>query len=434
MITLLKHCFLFLAISWLAHGADSPSGLDSLVPSGAKPVKLADGFVFTEGPISNSDGQVFFTDIPNNRIHRWDSKTKKLSVFIKDSGGANGLYFTSEGDLVACLGVKGTIQSFYDDGGEKELLADQYDGKRFNKPNDLWIHPNGGIFFSDPNYGNNDLSQNGEHVYYITPYRDQVFRVIDDMKRPNGVLGTLDGKHLYVADHGAGKTFRYDVDEGEEGTLSNKTLFAESGSDGLAMDNQGNLYLTADKVKVYDPKGKHLGDIAFPERPSNLCFGGKDGKTLYVTARKSLYSLAMKVAGAGFKNMDVAPEGDLVEIAISSIKEKLVYDIKSFTVKTGQKINVTFKNPDFPPHNLLFVKPGQADVVAQMAVNMGAEGFAKQFKPDTDKILWGTTMIDHGQSEKFSFTAPAPGDYPYICTFPGHAILMRGVMKVLPSD
>jgi len=434
MTNLLKHCFLFLAITWLAHGADSTSGLGSLVPVDAKPVKLADGFVFTEGPASNPEGQVFFTDIPNNHIHRWDSKTKKLSVFITDSGGANGLYFTTEGDLVACLGAKGTIQSFYDDGGEKELLADQYDGKRFNKPNDLWIHPNGGIFFSDPNYGNKELSQDGEHVYYVTPYRDQVFRVIDDMKRPNGVLGTLDGKHLYVADHGAGKTFRYDVDEGEEGTLSNKTLFAESGSDGLAMDNQGNLYLTADKVKIYDPKGKHLGDIEFPERPSNLCFGGKDGKTLYVTARKSLYSLAMKVAGAGFKNMDTAPEGDVVDITISSIKEKLVYDIKSFTVKSGQRVNVTFKNPDFPPHNLLFVKPGQADIVAQMAVKMGANGFAKQFKPDTDKILWGTTMLDHGESEKFSFTAPEPGDYPYICTFPGHALLMRGVMKVLPAE
>lgn len=434
MINLLKYCILLLAITGLAHGANSPSGLGSLVSADAKPVKIADGFLFTEGPASSPDGQVFFTDIPNNRIHRWDPKTKNLSVFIKDSGGANGLYFTSEGDLVACLGGKGTIQSFYDDGGEKELMADQFDGKRFNKPNDLWIHPNGGIFFSDPNYGNKELSQDGEHVYYVTPYRDQVFRVVDDMKRPNGVLGTLDGKHLYVADHGAGKTFRYDVDEGEEGTLSNKTLFAESSSDGLAMDNQGNLYLTADKVKVYDPKGKHLGDIAFPERPSNLCFGGKDGKTLYVTARKSFYSLAMKVAGAGFKNTDAAPEGDVVDITISSIKEKLVYDIKSFTVKSGQTVNVTFKNPDFPPHNLLFVKPGQADVVAQLAVNMGADGFAKQFKPDTDKILWGTTMLDHGESEKFSFTAPQPGDYPYVCTFPGHAILMRGVMKVLPSD
>ena len=200
------------------------------------------------------------------------------------------------------------------------------------------------------------------------------------------------------------------------------------------MDNLGNLYLTADKVKVYDPKGKHLGDIALPELPSNLCFGGKDGKTLYVTARKSLYSVAMKVAGAGFKNLDAAPAGDAVDITISSVKEKLVYDVKSFTVRTGQKITVTFKNPDFPPHNLLFVKPGQADAVAKMAVDMGADGFAKQFKPETDKILWGSTMLDHGETEEISFTAPQPGEYPYVCTFPGHALLMRGVMKVLPSE
>ena len=140
------------------------------------------------------------------------------------------------------------------------------------------------------------------------------------------------------------------------------------------------------------------------------------------------------MAGSGFKNLDAAPQGDAVDITISSIKEKLVYDIKSFTVRTGQKITVTFKNPDFPPHNLLFVKPGQADAVASLAMKMGAQGFAKQFKPDTDKILWGTTMLDHGESETFTFTAPEPGDYPYVCTFPGHAQLMRGVMKVLPSE
>lgn len=428
----LRRTILLFPFVLLSLGAESKGGLEPLVSPDSKAVKLAGGFTFTEGPAATKDGLVFFTDIPNNRIHRWDSKTGKLSLFLEDSGGANGLFLTSEGDLVACQGVKGTIQSFYDDGGEKELMADQYDGKRFNKPNDLWVHPNGGIFFSDPNYGNKSLSQDGEHVYYVTPYRDQVFRVIDDMKRPNGVLGTLDGKFLYVADHGAGKTFRYQIDEGEEGTLSNKTLFADSGSDGLAMDNLGNLYLTSDKIKVYDPKGKHLGDIDVPERPSNLCFGAEDGKTLFVTARKGFYSIAMKVAGAGFKGSD-APQGNLAEITISSIKEKLVYDLKSFTVRSGQQVKVTFKNPDYPPHNLLFVKPGQADVVAKMAVEMGADGFAKQFKPVTDKILWGSTMLDHGQSEVISFTAPEPGDYPYVCTFPGHAQLMRGVMKVVPK-
>ena len=118
---------------------------------------------------------------------------------MDNSGGANGLFFSKEGDLFACQGVSQRVTSFYlEDGGEKELLADQYDGRPFNKPNDLWIHPNNGVFFSDPNYGRKELSQDGEHLYFITPYRDQVIRVDNTLKRPNGVVGTPDGNTLYV--------------------------------------------------------------------------------------------------------------------------------------------------------------------------------------------------------------------------------------------
>ena len=405
---------------------------EGLVADGAKPVKLAGGYKFTEGPAVDAKGNVFFTDIPNNRVHKWDVTTKKVSTFIENSGGANGLFFSKEGDLFACLGEKRHVTSFYpEDGGEKELLADQYDGRPFNKPNDLWIHPNNGVFFSDPNYGRKDLSQDGEHLYYVTPYRDQVFRVAKDLKRPNGVVGTPDGKTLYVADPGQGKTFRYTVDEGEEGILSGKKLFTESGSDGMTLDNKGNLYLTMGTVKVYDPRGKKIADIEFPEKPSNVCFGGKDGKTLFVTARTGFYSLKMKVAGAGFVDLDAAIKGDEFKIVISCIKEKLIYDIKEFTTRTGQKVTVIFKNDDYPPHNLIFVKPGTADEVAALAIALGAEGFAKQFRPDTDKILWGSTMLEHGQRATIQFTAPAPGDYPYVCTFPGHSIIMRGVMHVV---
>ena len=420
-----------LALAFLvaAKGADEKA---DLVADGAKPVKLAGGFKFTEGPAASPGGSVYFTDIPNNRIHKWNPTAKKLSTFLEDSGGANGLYFSKEGDLFACQGEARRVTSFYlEDGAEKELIADQYDGRPFNKPNDLWIHPNDGIFFTDPNYGRKELSQDAEHLYYVTPYRDQIFRVDDKLKRPNGVIGSPDGKILYVADPGAGKTYRYTIDEGEEGTLSDKKLFVESGSDGMALDNWGNLYLTAGSIKVFNPTGKQIADIEFPERPSNICFGGKNGKTLYITARTGFYSLDMKVAGAGFVDLSAPPEGDSFKITISCVKEKLLYDIKEFTVRSGQKITVHFKNEDFPPHNLLFVKPGTADEVAALAVALGAEGFAKQFRPDTDKILYGSTMLDHGQDATIQFTAPAPGDYPYVCTFPGHALLMRGVMKVV---
>jgi len=426
-----KSLSLAITCAFLANGSLSGKNED-LVAEGAKPAKLAGGFKFTEGPAMGPDGNLYFTDIPNNRIHKWDPKAKKVSVFMEKSGGANGLFFSKEGDLFACQGVSQRVTSFYlEDGGEKELLADQYDGRSFNKPNDLWIHPNNGVFFSDPNYGRKELSQDGEHLYFITPYRDQVVRVDKDLKRPNGIIGTPDGKTLYVADPGQGKTFRYTIDEGEEGALSGKKLFVESGSDGMTLDNKGNLYLTSGTVLVFDPQGKKIADIPFPERPSNVCFGGKDGKTLFVTARTGFYSLDMKVAGAGFVDEAAAIAGDNFKIVISCVKEKLVYDIKEFTTRTGQKVSVTFKNSDFPPHNLLFVKPGAADEVAALAVAMGAEGFAKKFRPDSDKILWGSTMLDHGQEATVNFVAPEPGDYPYLCTFPGHHILMRGVMHVV---
>ena len=418
-----------LALSSACSGFAADAGL---VAEGAKPLKLAGGFKFTEGPAAGPDGNVYFTDIPNNRIHKWDVKAGKLSTFLEKSGGANGLYFSKEGDLFACQGEVRKVTSFYlEDGAEKELVADQFDGRPFNKPNDLWLHPNGGIFFTDPNYGRKELSQEGEHLYYVTPYRDQVFRVDDKLKRPNGIIGSPDGKTLFVADPGAGKTYTYKVEDGEEGALSGKKLFVESGSDGMALDNKGNLYLTSDTVQVYNPAGKKIADLKFPERPSNVCFGGKSGKTLYVTARTGFYSLDMQVAGAGFVDLASPVEGDSFKITISCVKEKLLYDIKEFTVRTGQKVTVNFKNDDFPPHNLLFVKPGTADEVATLAIALGGEGFAKQFRPDTNKILYGSTMLDHGQSTTINFTAPEPGEYPYVCTFPGHAQLMRGVMKVV---
>ena len=418
-----------IALAASATHADDVSGL---IKDGAKPEKLAGGFKFTEGPAVDPDGNIFFTDIPNNRIHKWDIATKKLSTFLEDSGGANGLYFSKEGDLYVCQGENRKVLSLYaDDGGEKEPLADQYDGKPFNKPNDLWIHPEGGIYFTDPNYGRKTLSQDGEHLYFITPFHDSVYRVGDDFKRPNGVLGTPDGKTLYVADPGEQKTYSYTVESPDEGTLSNKKLFADVGSDGMTLDNRGNLYLTWGTVQVFNPTGKKIGDIKFPEKPSNICFGGKDGKTLYVTARTGFYSLEMQVAGAGFKDNSRPPEGDTAEITINCVKEKLIYDTKEFTVRQGQKVILTFKNTDHPQHNLFVVKPGSADKVAQMALLLGADGPAKKYRPDTDLILWGTDLLDHGGMEVLEFTAPAPGDYPYVCTFPGHAILMRGVMHVV---
>ncbi len=176
------------------------------------------------------------------------------------------------------------------------MLADKYKGKKFNSPNDLWIDRKGGIYFTDPRYGRREeMPQDGECVYYLSGDRKQVIRLIDDMVRPNGIIGTADGKRLYVADHGGKKTYVYKINK--DGTLSDKHLFAEQGSDGMTLDSRGNVYLTGTEVTVYSTGGEKIASIEVPERPSNVCFGGKDKKTLFITARTSLYSLRMAVKG-----------------------------------------------------------------------------------------------------------------------------------------
>ena len=406
------------ALAWPSAGIAS-----ELVAPGAKPVKLAGGFKFTEGPAVAANGDVYFTDIPNNRIHKWSVAEKKLSTFAEETNGANGLYFADDGSLYACQGNAKRVVAYTPDGRDTSSLAKRYDGKKFNKPNDLWIDAKGGVYFSDPNYGNKELSQDGMHVYYFRPGGGDVVRVADDFKTPNGLIGTPDGSTLYIADIGDGKIYRYAIQE--DGTLKDRELFCESGSDGMTLDHHGNVYLTAGSVKVFNPKGELVADLKFPERPANVVFGGKELKTLYVTARTGFYSLDMAVTGA--------KREEALRIIIGTVQDKMIYDKKEFSVETGQRVEVTFVNNDFAPHNLLFVKPGTADKVANQAILLGNDGFKKQWRPDSPDILWGSTMIDYEEKSVIIFTAPSPGDYPYVCTFPGHALLMRGMMHVLPK-
>jgi gluconolactonase len=252
--------------------------------------KLASGFKFTEGPAADKEGNIYFTDIPNSRIHKWSVKGK-LSLFKENSGRANGLFFDKKNNLLACQGGTGKLVSIGPK-GKTTVLAENYKAKPFNSPNDLWIDPNEGIYFTDPRYGSRaDLPQDGEHVYYLSADRKKITRVIDDMVRPNGIIGTADGKLLYVADHGAKKTYSCKINS--DGTLSGKKLFADQGSDGMTLDENGNVYLTAEAISIYDPSGRLVKTINIPERPSNVTFGGKDKKTLFITARKSLYSIKM---------------------------------------------------------------------------------------------------------------------------------------------
>jgi gluconolactonase len=265
-----------------------------IIVPGANLEKVAAGFTFTEGVASDAKGHVYFSDIPASRIHFYDISDDG-KIFLENSNRANGLHVDQAGNIIACEGAEGGRLVQITPMGSITVIADGYDGKSFNSPNDLWMSPNGGVYMTDPRYGRSrdNLPQDGEHVYYIAGDWEKVVRVIDDMVRPNGVTGTEDGSILYVADHGAGKTYRYTILE--DGTLTGKQLFADEGSDGMTIDSQGNVYLTNTAVKVYNPAGRLIETIEVPESPTNVCFGGEDRKTLYITARTSVYKLEMTV-------------------------------------------------------------------------------------------------------------------------------------------
>lgn len=278
--------------------AANPTKKDKLIAKNAIVNKAGDGFIFTEGPAVAADGRVYFTDQPNDRIHIWD-ENKGISLYLERTGRSNGMYFNTKGELVTCADEKNQL-AYFDENKKLIQIHEGFEGKHLNAPNDLWIAPNGGIYFSDPYYhrkwwaeGHKEI-QDVRGVYHLNT-KGEIKRVIDDFETPNGLIGTPNGKTLYVADIQAKKTWKYDIQP--DGSLSNKSFFAANGSDGMTIDNKGNVYLTSGKVWVYNPDGELIKEIEFPESPSNVCFGGKKRKTLFVTARKGVYTLQMHVKG-----------------------------------------------------------------------------------------------------------------------------------------
>lgn len=293
-------CFFFLAV-FLVAGIPGSLAQSPIIEPGAKVQLLAGGFKFTEGPASDKAGNVYFTDQPNDRILIW-STDGKLSTFMEKSGRSNGLSFDRKGNLWACADEKNELWRISPSGKSATVVKD-YDGKRLNGPNDLWIRPDGGIYFTDPfykrDYWNHQTSeQDGQCVYFYDPGKNRLVRVVSDLKQPNGIIGTKDGKILYVADIAGQKTYRYDVQR--DGTLANKTLFCEMGSDGMTIDSEGNVYLSGRGVTVFSPAGAKIEQIAV-DAPwtANMCFGGRDHRTLFITATQGLFSLRMRVRGAG---------------------------------------------------------------------------------------------------------------------------------------
>ncbi len=262
--------------------------------------RVSDQFKFTEGPAVDKTGAVYFTDQPNDKIWKYDTDGK-LSLFMDKTGRSNGMYFDRQGNLITCADEKDELWSISPNRKITVLLTD-FQGHRFNGPNDLWIDPKGGIYFTDPYYQRDYWDRKkpdieGQKVYYLPKGKKEALVVDADLKQPNGIVGTADGKHLYVADIRDNKTYKYQIQP--DGTLTNRQLYVSQGSDGMTLDNKGNLYLTGKGVTVYNPAGEKIEFIPVPSGwVGNICFGGKDRTMLFITASEAVYTLPMQVRGA----------------------------------------------------------------------------------------------------------------------------------------
>ncbi|TPG58238.1 SMP-30/gluconolactonase/LRE family protein [Hymenobacter nivis] len=293
----------FLLAGALAVADTVPStalGAQAVAAPGARLTLIAKQFKFTEGPAVDRAGNVFFTDQPNDKIWKYSTEGK-LTVFLTPSGRANGLDFDAKGNLLACADAKNQLWSI-SPAGKVTVLADGFEQHRFNGPNDLWVNPKGGgIYFTDPYYQRDYWAHTApdmaaQNVYYLAPGAPAPVLAAGQLRKPNGIVGTPDGKQLFVADIEANKTYRYQI--GPDGRLSNRQLFVEQGSDGMALDSKGNLYLTGQGVTVYSAQGQKIAHIDVPGAwTGNVCFAGKDLKTLFITASEAVYTLPLLVKG-----------------------------------------------------------------------------------------------------------------------------------------
>jgi gluconolactonase len=300
-----------------------PQQQDRIVPSAAKPELLWNQGEFTEGPAAMPNGSILFSDI-GNRIYRFDPKSKQTSVFRDPSGRSNGLKFDPQGRLIACEGANtgGNRRiSITEPDGKVRNLADRFEGKRFNSPNDLAITTQGNVYFTDPRYvGTEPRELDFEPVFLVEP-NGNVRVATREVEKPNGIIVTPDDKTVYVADNnGGGKRQLLAFQVQADGSLADKRVLfdfgpKERGIDGMTLDTQGNIYATAGGgdsggIYVFGPNGEHLAFIPTPGGPTNCVFGvGPEAKTLYITAagpdkpvgdakpKYGLYRIGLNVAG-----------------------------------------------------------------------------------------------------------------------------------------
>jgi gluconolactonase len=272
---------------------------ENVVDINSKATLIAKKFTFTEGASVDRHGNVFFTDQPNDKIWEYDVNGQ-LTIFMDKAGRANGTYFDKKGNLLACADEHNELWLIGPDKKITKLLTN-YHGHQLNGPNDVWIDNKGGIYFTDPYYqrpywDRSTSDMPGQYVFYLPKGKTEPIMVATDLQQPNGIVGTPDGKQLYVADIKANKTYRYTIEK--DGTLTGKQLIISQGSDGMTLDEKGNIYLTGKGVTVYSPSGKKIAHIDIPEPwTANLCFAGKHRMDLFITASEAIYTIHMKVKG-----------------------------------------------------------------------------------------------------------------------------------------
>ncbi len=361
------------------------------------------GFQFTEGPAVDTQGNIYFTDVQRSRIHKID-RQGQLTTFLENTQGMNGLMFDPRGRLIACQSTSGRIVAI--DVATKAVtdIATQFEGARFNSPNDLVIDRQGNIYFSD---------RNGNAVYFIAATDNSVRRLITTLTLPNGLLLSLDEKTLYVL-YGSPNLVSYPINSpGQLGAPQMTALQGAGGGDGMTIDTQGNLYITRpniNAVQVLTPAGQSLGTITFQEAPSNCVFGGADLKTLFVTARTSVYTARMQsigyrfaspvasVSAASFSGSQLAAETITALFGNGlATATQIANSVPLPTQLAGTTVKVTDSTGTDRLSPLFFVAPGQINYLIPPGTAIGG----------------ATTTITTGEGSVFTeglrIAAVAPG-------------------------
>ena len=260
--------------------------------------RVATGFRFTEGPAWSREGFLLFSDVPNDKIMKY-VPGQKPTVFRENSNGANGNCFDAQGRFYTCESRTRRVVRM-DKKGEMQVLAEKWDGKRFNAPNDIVVRKDGHIYFTDPAFGNQADTRELDFfgVYHISP-KGELQLIAKPTGRPNGIAFSANGHILYVANSDEHNVRAYDVDRNGEVSHERVVIPAVEGvPDGIRVDDKGNIYVTASGVAVYDAQGKHVETLGMPEIPANCAFGDPDLESLYITARTSIYRARRHVKGA----------------------------------------------------------------------------------------------------------------------------------------